>query len=364
MGPVGLVFLYNISQTSMSSQGCQAMRARLDGYGDVIEFPYPNPDDPRLARVHKKGFLEEIRQASVEEILEYAKFFAVWHDRKLRGCLVFEFDDGKVAVASPNLRAFKPNYYSWIEDLELPKLGYRLITLTLFRELGLIYSWAHINRWVSACLNRVRVKLRRDYGVDVFYLWVIEVHRDGFPHVHILFGLSRFVPALTFERLLEVFQRAWVDENGRPLCAPQGVDIRYIGRDVQAVKAYVLKYLVKDHWKVWAIEVKDGLVRARLSTLLIWLFRVRLFGMSQKLKRPEKVPKGKAVFRGRVPLRAVYTRVGYDVPYEEFKREFLRRGMLKFDHSYLYLLVPSVVYKDPEADPVEDDLYGELVESF
>jgi hypothetical protein len=210
----------------------------------------------------------------------------------------------------------------------------------------------------------VRVKLRREFGVDVLYLWVVEVHKDGFPHVHILFGVSKFVPALTFQRLLKIFQDAWVDDDGRPLCAPQGVDIRYIGRDVEKVKSYVLKYLVKDHWKVWAIEVKDGLVRARLSTLLIWLFKVRLFGMSLKLRRPEKISKGKVRFHGRVPLRAVYVRVGYDVPYEDFKREFLRRGMLKFEFSYLVLLVPSVVNRDPGVDPKEGDPYRELLEVF
>jgi hypothetical protein len=155
-----------------------------------------------------------------------------------------------------------------------------------------------------------------------------------------------------------------VDDDGRPLCAPQGVDIRYIGRDVQRVKEYVLKYLVKDHRKVWSIEVKDGLVRVRLSTLLIWLFRVRLFGMSQKLKRPVRVSKGKAVFRGRVPLRFVYSRVGYDMPYEEFKRGFLFRGILKFDYSYLPILLPSVVNRDPEAVPEDEDFYRELIEGF
>ncbi len=340
------------------------MSVKLDRFKDVVEFVYPSPDDPKLLRVHRKGFLDEIRRAPEGEVLEYAKLFAVWHDRKLRACPVFEFEDGKVAVASPNLRAFKPGYYSWIEGLELPKLNYRLVTLTLFRELGVVYSWSRINHWISACLHRVRVKLKRDYGVDVLYLWVVEVHKDGFPHVHVLFGLSRYVPALSFEVLLKIFQDAWVDDDGRPLCAPQGVDIRYIGRDVGKVKSYVLKYLVKDHWKVWAIEVKDGVVRARLSTLLIWLFKVRLFGMSQKLKRPAKVSRGKVKFHGSVPLRSVYRRIGYDVPYDEFKEGFLLRGMLKFENRDLLVLVPSVVDRDPEVDPKEDDPYRELMEKF
>ncbi len=340
------------------------MSAKLDRFKDVIEYAYPNPDDPRLARVHKKGFLDEMRRAPEDEVLEYAKLFAVWRDRKLRSCPVLEFEDGKIGVGVPKVRSLRRDYYSWIKDLELPKLNYRLVTLTLFRELGIVYSWSRINRWISACLHRVRVKLKRDYGVDILYLWVIEVHKDGFPHVHILFGLSRYVPALSFEVLLKIFQDAWVDDDGRPLCAPNGIDIRYIGRDVEKVKNYVLKYLVKDHWKVWAIEVKDGLVRARLSTLLIWLFKVRLFGMSQKLKRPVKVSKGKVKFHGSVPLHLVYRRVGYDMPYDEFKKGFLFRGMLKFENSYLPVLVPSVAGRGADADPDEDDLYKDVVESF
>jgi len=341
------------------------MSGKLVGFGDVVEYVYPNPDDPKLSQVHKKGFLEKIRGASVEEVLEYAKLFAVWRDKKLRSCPVFyDVEGGKVLVVSPNLREFRSGYYSWIRELELPKLNYRLVTLTLYSELGLVRSWSRINKWISACLNRVRVKLKREYGVDMVYLWVIEVHKSGMPHVHILFGLPKFVPALTFEVLLKIFQDAWIDEEGRPLCAPQGVDIRYIGRDVQRVKDYVLKYLVKDHWKIWAIEVKDGVVRARLSTLLIWLFKVRLFGMSHKLRRPVKVSKGKVVFYGRVSLRSVYVRVGYDMPYEEFKKGFLVRGKLKFDGSYLPVLVPSAFRGGVDVEEEEVSVYKELMERF
>jgi hypothetical protein len=343
----------------------QAKPSQVDWsmFVDVLEFSYPNPDDPRFARVHKKGFLDELRNASEEEILELSKLFVVWRDRKLRELPVLEFEDGKIGVAVPRVRALNKDHYAWVRELDLPRMYYRLVTLTLYRELGIIYSWANINRWISACLHRVRVKLKRDYGVDVLYLWVVEVHRDGFPHTHILFGLSRYVPELTFEVLLKIFQDAWVDEGGRPLCAPQGVDIRYIGRDVEKVKAYVLEYLVKDHWEIWAVEVENGLVRARLSAMLIWLFRVRLFGMSQKIKRVAK-PKKSVVYHGRVSLRSVYRRIGYDVPYEEFKREFLQRGMLKFESHYLPVLVPSVARRGVDVDPKDEDLLAELMERF
>jgi hypothetical protein len=90
---------------------------------------------------------------------------------------------------------------------------------------------------------------------------------------------------------------------------------------------------------------------------------VRLFGISQKIKRVVK-PKKSAVFHGRISLRLLYLRVGYDVPYEEFKREFLRRGMLKFENRYLPILVPAVVRRGVDTDPKEDDPLVELMEKF
>jgi len=157
------------------------VRVSLDAFGDVIEFAYPDPDDPRLVRVHKKGFLEEVRRLPDSEVLEWSKLYPAWFDRKLRYCPVYEFEDGTVAVRVPKLRALRSDYYAWIRGLDLPKLYYRLVTLTLYREVGLVRAWSKINRWVSACLNRVRVKLKREFGVGIFYLWVVEVHRDGFP---------------------------------------------------------------------------------------------------------------------------------------------------------------------------------------
>jgi hypothetical protein len=360
----GLVGYINLSRTEMSGMvGCGG-RFEVKG-GDVVEFRYPNPDDPRLGRVHKKGFSGFIKSASDEEVLEWAKLFPAWRDARFRGCPVFLFeDDGVVAVSVPKLRALRSDYYEWIKDLELPRAYYRFVTLTFYRSVGLIAAWKNVSRWLSACLHRIRVKFKRDYGVEVFYLWAIEVHYDGFPHVHLVFGLDRYVPELSFEVLLKVFREAWVDDCGNPLCAPQGVDIRYVGRDVGVVKEYLLKYLVKDHWKVWAIEVKDGVVRARLSTLLIWLFRVRLFGMSQKLKRPRRVKGGGVKFYGRVSLRALYRRVGFDVPYEEFKRQFLLHRSLKFDVSVLPVLVPSAFRGGVEVCFDDGGGIEELLEGF
>jgi len=52
------------------------------------------------------------------------------------------------------------------------------------------------------------------------------------------------------------------------------------------------------------------------------------------------------------------------MPYDEFKKGFLFRGMLKFEGSYLPLLVPAVVRGGVEVSPDEDDVFRELVERF
>jgi hypothetical protein len=94
-----------------------------------------------------------------------------------------------------------------------------------------------------------------------------------------------YIRELDFKTLLEMFQSYWVDDAGNPLCAPQGVDLEYIGRDVQRVRDYVLKYLVKNHHKYWMVqELPNGMVAYRRSTVRMWLYKVKLFGMSQDIR--------------------------------------------------------------------------------
>jgi hypothetical protein len=181
-----------------------------------------------------------------------------------------------VVVRAPRYRAFRKGYYAYIKHIDLPKVNWVLITLTLKRDIGIQDSWAYISKHVSEFLHRFRVYLRKVKGFTEFhYIWAIEDHEDGFPHVHIL-------ASFPFVDVEQIFN--WWKSEGAHLSAFNGVDVEFIGRDVEKVKEYVLKYLVKGHHKYWRFSIKGDEVTVRLSTLLIWYFRVPLLGMSRSIR--------------------------------------------------------------------------------
>jgi hypothetical protein len=324
---------------------------RLDRYKDVVEFVYPSVD-PMQYFLGKKGFMEWLRGLKEEEVVEFAKQYVVWRDRRLRECALIKFEvenestgakEEEYRVYVPRLRALRRDYYLWVRDVELPKGYYRLITLTLGRWISIVDAWKNVNKWTSACLHRVRNALRRKFKVDLFYVWVVEAHKDGYPHVHVLVSVPKYVAGLTFEYFLKLLQESWVDYEGRCLCEPQGVDLKYVGTDVEKVKSYLLKYLVKEHGAIWGFEVEGMLVRARLSTLLIWAFKVRLFGFSQKLKvLIERVKKFvSSCFMGRVSAYRLWRYVySMEEGFKEFLEGFLIRGRSK---KIARELVPKLV---------------------
>jgi len=263
------------------------MGSPSDVLDDVVVCEMPNPDDPRLFRVHKKGFSEMIRACSDEEVDEWGRLYVPWHLKKLHRLLVFWDKQGKkVRVSVPKTRAHRSDFYSWIRYLPLPEnWSWYLLTLTIYRSYGRRVAWRDVNRWTSRLLHRFRVYLRKQFGREFEYIWVVERHKDGFPHVHILWTMP-FIQELNFKRLLSLFQSYWVDDQGNPLCAPQGVDLKYLGRDVQAVRDYVLKYLVKGHHRYWGYHLlPDGRIKYRRSTTYIWLYKTRLFGISQGIRK-------------------------------------------------------------------------------
>jgi len=342
-------------------------------YKDAVVCPFPNPDDPRLFRVHKKGFAEEIKGASDEEVEGWKELYPAWYMRRFRRLIVlWSSKDKKIRVMVPKSRAHRSDYYAWIKYLPLPEGGYwYLLTLTLYREVGFNRAWRGVNRWTSKFLNRFRTYLKTKYGVNPSYLWVVEVHKDGFPHVHILFRMP-YIKELDIKTLLSMFQSYWVDDEGNPLCAPQGVDLLYIGRDVQRVRDYVLKYLVKNHHKYWRVQLlPNGMVAFRQSSACMWLYRVRLFGMSQDIRaklREKSKDASKGDFSGysffgsvsanRVH-KFIYQPIG--IPYEYWIDNLPEVCWMEYSDEYLPVLVPSAF--DTRASP-SDGVFDDLMESF
>ena len=211
--------------------------------------------------------------------------------------------------------------------MEVPKLNWVLITLTLSRDISIQDAWAYIGTWLSDFLRRFGVYLKKKYGIEQFlYFAVPEPHQDDYPHIHLLVSFP-FVK-------VEQIHKWWKDtRTGKSLSAFQGVDVQFIGRDTERVKAYLLKYLVKSHHKYWSFSISsDGQVRVRLATLLMWYFRVRLFFMSRLLKRVA-LQTSQASLYGFVRISTLY-RFYYKplgIAFSEFYRCFYDCGSLEKD---------------------------------
>jgi len=240
-----------------------------------VEYSLADLDESALKVLSQWGGREE---RNSHNALELAKLYPIWYEKKSRFLLLFKDRlNKKLRIKMPRLRAFRKHHYSWIKYLDFPSGNWVLLTLTLKRDIPIQRAWCYINTWTSAFLERLRDYVRKVKKSRLSYLWVVEAHADGYPHVHILCSFP-FIPV---GKLIDW----WVDENGNPLAAMQGVDVRFIG-SFENVKNYVVKYLVKHHNKYWAFHRQGDRVRVRLATLYIWYFRVRIFGMSRDIRRP------------------------------------------------------------------------------
>mgnify|MGYP000506400219 CR=1 FL=1 len=342
-------------------------------YPDVVVVPFPNPDDPRLSQVHRKGFVERMKGAPVDEVEEWAKLYPAWYMKPFRRMPVLWSSEKKVVrVLVPKTRSHRADYYAWVKYLPLPEGGYwYLLTLTLYREVGFERAWRNINRWTSKLLNRFRTYLRTKYRVNPTYLWVVEVHRDGFPHVHVLYRMP-FIRELDIKTLLSMFQSYWVDDDGRPLCAPQGVDLEYIGRNVQRVREYVLEYLVKGHHSYWRVELlPNGMVAFRRSSSRMWLYKVRIFGMSQdiramlkeRVKRGGKAGASEFVFYGTISANRLHKLIykPYGIPFEYWLENLPEIGWMEYPDRHLPEFCPWAF--NSRGSPA-DDVFDDLMESF
>jgi hypothetical protein len=243
---------------------------------------------------------------------ELAKLYVLWYLKKLNSLPVFS-SSGKTIVSMPKLRYFRRDYYAWLKHLEIPKLNWVLITLTLSRDISIQDAWAYIGTWLSDFLRRFRVYLKKKYGMEQFlYFAVPEPHQDEYPHIHLIVSF----PFVKVEQIYKWWKDA---RTGKSLSAFQGVDVQFIGRDTEKIKAYLLKYLVKSHHTYWSFSLSsDGEVR------------VRLFFMSRLLKRVA-LQSSQASLYGFLPISALY-RAYYKplgIAFSEFYRCFYDCGSLE-----------------------------------
>lgn len=100
-----------------------------------------------------------------------------------------------------------------------------MATLTLDRKR--VPKGVRTDRYIRECWRKMRVLLARKFGGTLPFVGVLEFHKDGVAHLHILLG--RFIP----QKWLSI---AWQSIGGGRI-----VDICFV--DVHRVSAYLTKYL-------------------------------------------------------------------------------------------------------------------------
>lgn len=104
----------------------------------------------------------------------------------------------------------------------------RLLTLTLDpRKL----EGKRPTRHLMAVWRKFRVYLQRELGQSVSFIWVLEFHKSGRPHLHVL--VNRFI------------RQGWISSAWDRLGGGRIVDIRHVA-DLDKVGWYLGKYLSKD----------------------------------------------------------------------------------------------------------------------
>ena len=250
--------------------------------------------------------------------------------------------EGKYRYSYKNSRYINPRYYAKYKYLSLPEgRKWVLITLTLSRDIDLVTAWSNIGSWVSQFLHNLRTHFYRK-GVKVPYLWVVEAHKDNYPHVHILVAFP-FIP-------LEKLQSWWSYSES------QGVDVKFIGSDTERVRNYVLKYLLKSQYVDFEINYKERYIEFGIIPFLLWACRVRVLGRTRGFKLLELRRKSDWVYIGSAHLE---TDVVYDV------RESLEFLTLEYDTKEIKTLVTSFLqssglvfgYKSFDPSPYELDYH-------
>src|SRR6266404_4998604 len=85
-------------------------------------------------------------------------------------------------------------------------------------------------RYLREVFNKFRVYLFRKYHASIKYISVLEFHKSGLPHLHIL--LDRYIP------------QAWISESWSALGGGSIVHIKQV--DVHRISHYLAKYLTKE----------------------------------------------------------------------------------------------------------------------
>jgi hypothetical protein len=84
--------------------------------------------------------------------------------------------------------------------------------------------------YIKECWSKFRIYLGRLYGKSISFIWILELQKSGYAHLHIL--VDRYI------------HFAWIQESWQAVGGGRFVNIKLV--DIHSVTAYLSKYLTKE----------------------------------------------------------------------------------------------------------------------
>ncbi len=85
-------------------------------------------------------------------------------------------------------------------------------------------------KYIRECWRKFRVYLKRRTGKSIDFIAVVELHKSGYAHLHIL--IDRYIP------------QQWIQSSWQAVGGGRFVNIKHV--DVHRIAAYLSKYLTKE----------------------------------------------------------------------------------------------------------------------
>jgi hypothetical protein len=134
----------------------------------------------------------------------------------------------------------------------------RMATLTL--DPKKIPKGKKTDRYLRECWNEMRVSLARKFGKALPFVGVLEFHKSGVAHLHLLVG--------------QYISQGWLSEAWQGIGGGRIVDIRYV--DVHRVSAYLSVYLAGDKVaKTLELLPKRARIFTTARSIVLWGKKVK-----------------------------------------------------------------------------------------
>ena len=149
------------------------------------------------------------------------------------------------------------------------------VTLTFNRAkfLNNIYVWHYLSEYVNDYLSNLNKKLKKHDNKIIFFIKTYEIHKDYFPHVHMILLLKRPIRTFFWRNKKRIAMKRKLEWN-------KGFVDVFAPNNTKHICNYLTKYITKNYFSNQSLKINKSIeenkpLEDKSDTLLsiLWLFR-------------------------------------------------------------------------------------------